>query len=105
MMPLIKKSRISSSNELNFTGEHLLNGQHTIPSFHSSILTTINENNNNPITFPSVIPNLSSNQTSPLTMSSYTRNLNDCAENISKLSNLNWVSNNTSSHPYRGQIG
>ncbi|KAH9582510.1 Iroquois-class homeodomain protein IRX-6 [Schistosoma haematobium] len=107
--PHRNSSHISSSNNNNtiatVTGEHLLNGQHTIPSFHSSILTTINENNNNPITFPSVIPNLSSNQTSPLTMSSYTRNLNDCAENISKLSNLNWVSNNTSSHPYRGQIG
>ncbi|CAH8585609.1 unnamed protein product, partial [Schistosoma margrebowiei] len=112
--PHRNSSHISNNNNNNtiatVTGEHLLNGQHTIPSFHSSILTTINENNNNnnhnnPITFPSAIPNLSSNQTSPLTMSSYTRNLNDCAENISKLSNLNWTSNNTSSHPYRGQIG
>uniref|UniRef100_A0A3Q0KPT3 Iroquois homeobox family transcription factor n=1 Tax=Schistosoma mansoni TaxID=6183 RepID=A0A3Q0KPT3_SCHMA len=87
------------------TEEQFINSRHMIPSFHSSIINTMNENNN-PITFPSVIPNLSSNQTNPLTISSsYTRNVNECRDNISKLSNINWTSNNTSSHPYRGQIG
>ncbi|CAH8583850.1 unnamed protein product [Schistosoma rodhaini] len=97
----------NSSTITTPTGEQFINGRHMIPSFHSSIINTMNENNN-PITFPSVIPNLSLNQTNPLTMSSssaYTRNLNDCRDNISKLSNINWTSNNTSSHPYRGQIG
>ncbi|XP_018652451.1 iroquois homeobox family transcription factor [Schistosoma mansoni] len=96
----LHKSNMNTSSSSNNS-----NGRHMIPSFHSSIINTMNENNN-PITFPSVIPNLSSNQTNPLTISSsYTRNVNECRDNISKLSNINWTSNNTSSHPYRGQIG
>ncbi|TNN14293.1 Iroquois-class homeodomain protein [Schistosoma japonicum] len=92
-------------NNNTVTTEQLLNSRHNIdPSFHSSILTTINESNT-PVTFPPSMTNLPLNHTNPLTMSSYTRDLNDCGDNLSKLNHLNWTPTNTASHPYRGQSG